>query len=174
MRERTLYDCLINMRGTTGFINSGNLLRTGFEKGRYHICPRSLKLARVCMAEEIGEVFAVEIGTGTDLHGQDVNKAAVRACKDAMAFNSLPGLRKVLPNGDLNKMVVKVTLGVPDGYIGQIDLDQVRAVFPYSSVNVDLKPGGLTESAGIFLPERGDINGDDSVIIVNAAVQVGS
>mmetsp|Transcript_9378 Transcript_9378/g.13689 ORF Transcript_9378/g.13689 Transcript_9378/m.13689 type:complete len:92 (+) Transcript_9378:470-745(+) len=91
-----------------------------------------------------------------------------------MAFNSLPGLRKVLPNGDLNKMVVKVTLGVPDGYIGKIDLDQVRAVFPYSSVNVDLKPGGLTESAGIFLPERGDINGDDSVIIVNAAVQVGS
>mmetsp|Transcript_9378 Transcript_9378/g.13690 ORF Transcript_9378/g.13690 Transcript_9378/m.13690 type:complete len:81 (+) Transcript_9378:144-386(+) len=71
MRGTTVYDCLISMRGTTGFVSSGNLLLTGFEKGRYHICPRSLKLARVCMAEEIGEVFAVEIGTGTDLHGQE-------------------------------------------------------------------------------------------------------
>jgi len=126
------------------------------------------------MAEEIGEMFAVEIGTGTDLHGQDVTKAAVRACKDAMAFNSLPGLTKVLPNGDLNKMVVKVTLGVPNEFIGKINLDEVRAVFPYGSVLVDLKPGGLTVSAGIFLPERGDADGDDSVIIVNAAVEVGS
>ncbi|KAJ8901174.1 hypothetical protein NDN08_007024 [Rhodosorus marinus] len=157
-----------------GFVNSGNLFRTGFEKGRSQICPRSSNLARVSMAEEIGDVFAVEIGTGTDLHGQDVTKAAVRACRDAIAFNSLPGLIKVLPNGDLNKMVVKVTLGVPDEYREKVDLDQVRAVFPYGSVLVDLKPGGLAISAGVFLPDRGDTDGDDSVIIVNAAVEVGS
>eukprot|EP00189_Rhodosorus_marinus_P008633 CAMPEP_0184750414 /NCGR_PEP_ID=MMETSP0315-20130426/36355_1 /TAXON_ID=101924 /ORGANISM="Rhodosorus marinus, Strain UTEX LB 2760" /LENGTH=138 /DNA_ID=CAMNT_0027228623 /DNA_START=210 /DNA_END=627 /DNA_ORIENTATION=+ len=125
------------------------------------------------MVLDIKEVFLVEIGTGTDLHGQNVSKAAVRACKDAIGFNSVVGLKKFLPNGDLTEMVVKVTLGVPAEHVGKLDLDQVRAVFPFGTVLVNVKPGGLAIDAGVFLAEQGDADGDDSIIIVNAAVQVG-
>jgi len=118
------------------------------------------------------EVFVIEIGCGSDLHGQDVTKAAVKACEDAINFNSLPGLRKVLPNGDVNNMHVRVTLGVPDAYCDRVDLDRVRKVFPYGTVEVAIKTGGLMCQAGIVLPEHGDAEGDDTILIVNAAVEV--
>ena len=40
--------------------------------------------------------FIVEFGMGTDLHGQDVNKAAKKAVKDAVSRSCLCGLQDVL------------------------------------------------------------------------------
>lgn len=55
----------------------------------------------------------IEIGMGIDLHGQSVTKAAVRAVQNAIHHNSMPGLRMVLPENDINNMKVNVRLAIP-------------------------------------------------------------
>ena len=44
-------------------------------------------------------VLFVEIGMGADQHGQDATKAAVRACRNAIEFNSIPSIRQIVPGG---------------------------------------------------------------------------
>lgn len=57
--------------------------------------------------------FVVEFGMGADFHGQDVNKAACKAVKDAVSRSCLCGLTEVLgiPASDLDARVdIKVTV----------------------------------------------------------------
>jgi uncharacterized protein (TIGR02058 family) len=116
------------------------------------------------------KVMFIETGMGIDLHGQDVTVACVRAARDAIGRNSMPGLRSVLPGNDLHQMKVRVTLGVPFRQ-EEVDIEQVKAVFPYGQVSVVVKPGGLLASSGVILPEKGDTT--DEMVIVNAVVEVG-
>ncbi|GAX90594.1 Lin0512 family protein [Effusibacillus lacus] len=116
------------------------------------------------------KVVFVEIGMGVDLHGQDVTEACVRACRNAIQHNSMPGLRSFLPGQDINNMVVSVRLGVPAD-ADKVDIAKVKSVFPYGQVRVEVVPGGLLCSSGVVLPDKGDRN--DLVYIVNAAVEVG-
>ena len=62
-------------------------------------------------------------------------------------------------------------LGVPPE-AGGVDLDQVRAVFPYGKLlPIEVVPGGLTFQSGRVVKELGDA-GDMAVIVV-ASVKVG-
>ncbi len=83
--------------------------------------------------------MAVEIGMGTDLHGQDYTKAADRALRDALWHNSL----SVAPafGFDRDRMFVEVTVAVaqPD----QVDVEAIRKVLPYGRSTVKVVPGGL-------------------------------
>lgn len=83
--------------------------------------------------------MAVEIGMGTDLHGQNYTKAAERALRDALWHNSL----SVAPafGFDRNAMVVEVTIAVaePD----KVDAEQVQKVLPYGKSTVKVVKGGL-------------------------------
>jgi len=115
-------------------------------------------------------VIFIEIGMGVDLHGQDVTEAAVRACRNAIQNNSMPGLRRLLPDQDIQQMKVRVKLGVP-GPAEAVDIERVKRTFPYGQVSVEVVPGGLICSSGVVLPDKGDVN--DEVIVVNAAVEVG-
>jgi uncharacterized protein (TIGR02058 family) len=116
------------------------------------------------------QVLFIEIGTGVDLHGQDVTVASVRAARDAICRNSLPGLRRILPGGDLGRMKVHVILGVPYRH-EEVDIEAVQRVFPYGQVSVEVRQGGLVARSGVTLPEQGDKN--DDMVIVNAVVEVG-
>ena len=116
------------------------------------------------------KVMFIEIGMGVDLHGQDATAAAVRACRNAIQNNSMPGLRSVLPGNDINNMKVRVRLGAPVP-AEQIDLEKVKKTFPYGQVSIEVVSGGLICSSGVVLPDKGDAN--DEVIVVNAAVEVG-
>ena len=84
----------------------------------------------------------VQLGFGVDQHGKrcagGATKAAVRACRNALEFNSIPGMVEFVPGGRQN-MLVHVKLGVPpettaraDGAGPVVDLAQVAAVFPYT------------------------------------------
>lgn len=115
-------------------------------------------------------VIFIEIGMGVDLHGQDATLAAIKACKNAIGHNSMPGIRQILPGHDIQNMKVRVKLGVPVS-AEQVDVEKVKAVFPYGQVSIEIVPGGLICSSGIVLPDKGDIN--DEAYIVNAAVEVG-
>ncbi len=101
---------------------------------------------------------AMEFGMGTDLHGKDYTKAAVRALKDALWHNSLTMADAFgFPR---DAMQVEVLIGVtqPDKVI---KLD-VAGVLPYGSAKITVEHGGL------------DIENDngDTTVMANAVAVV--
>jgi uncharacterized protein (TIGR02058 family) len=116
------------------------------------------------------EIIFIETGTGVDLHGQDVNEAAERAVMDAIHYNSMPGIRKILPDNDVNNMKVNVKLGIPQD-LEALDEEKIKKLLPYGTVTVEILSGGLSTTSGIFLEDQKDKN--DLMYIVNAVVEVG-
>jgi len=93
------------------------------------------------------EVLFVEMGFGNDGHGQDVTKAAVRAARNAIEFNSIPSIRKIIPGG-YDAMKLDVILAVPPKYQGGLRVDEVKNVFPYGKCHVTIQDGGEASSEG--------------------------
>ena len=123
-------------------------------------------------AEDLGlqQILFIECGFGNDQHGQDATKAAVRACRNAIEFNSIPSIRSLVPGG-YDGMKLHVQLGVPVA-ADEVDLKQVAAVFPYGTLlPIRVEHGGLLAKSGIALAQMGDAN--DSMIIAVACVTVG-
>ena len=137
---------------------------------------------------EMNTVLFVEAGFGCDQHGQNSTKAVLRACRNAIEFNSLPALRNLIPGGKQNMVrkmcklrwtqnydkitiqIVKVKIAVPAPET--VDIDQIYAIFPYGKVLVpEVIDGGMRASSGIALPEFGDTN--DDMIIAVAVISVG-
>ena len=104
--------------------------------------------------------FVTEMGTGVDLHGKDGTKAALRAVRNAFQHVSLPGIRQVAGVTDMKEMVVEVVLGVPVE-AEPVDVEEVKAYFPYGTVNVTVQPGGLVAPAEA-----------DPIVMVNAMIFV--
>ncbi|MBC7240297.1 MAG: Lin0512 family protein, partial [Chloroflexi bacterium] len=77
--------------------------------------------------------FAIELGMGVDLHGEDYTKASVKAVKDAVSRVCLSGLVEVL-NLSLDDIRVEVILGIPKG--GEIKEEEVRKAIPIGKVEV--------------------------------------
>ena len=101
----------------------------------------------------------LEMGAGTDLHGKDYTKAAVRAVNDALHHSSLTFLRTL--GIDPESMEVDVTIGV--AHPEQVDTDAVKAVFPHGQVTVRAVRGGL---------DVPDDERDDTAVIASAAIDV--
>jgi uncharacterized protein (TIGR02058 family) len=120
----------------------------------------------------MSKVLFVEVGMGADQHGQDATKAAVRACRNAIEFNSIPSIREIVPGG-YDAMKLHIQLGVPKSMVGKVDLQKVKAVFPYGNIvePVDVGVGGLLAKSGIAIPEMGDTN--DYFVIAVASITVG-
>ena len=81
----------------------------------------------------------VEFGMGTSLRRADYTEAAVRGVRDALWHNSINlaelfGFEKT----DM-KIVVDIGVQKPDA----VDVEAVRAVFPYGDVEVCPRFGGL-------------------------------
>jgi len=114
--------------------------------------------------------FVIEIGMGTDFHGQDVTKAAVKAAKDAISKSCLIGLEEVCgftqDNIDEN-VLIDVTIGVtrPDDVIK----DEVVKCFPVGKVSIRTVYGGL-KTEGLYFSNFGDK--DDSIEVAVASVSV--
>jgi len=116
------------------------------------------------------QIMFIETGMGIDVHGQNVTKAAIRAVQNAIHFNSMPGIRTVLPENKLENMKVNVKLAVP-GDKELLEIEAVKAVLPYGEVTVHVQDGGMLTTSGIVLPDKEDKN--DLMYIVIAAVEVG-
>ena len=116
------------------------------------------------------KLLFIQTGFGVDVHGQDVTKAAVRAIFNAIHTNSMPGIRELLPDQDLNNMKVNIKLAVPCDK-DQLDIDRVKQEIPYGTVTVEVMDGGMATSSGIFLKDKEDKN--DLMYIVNASVETG-
>ncbi len=112
----------------------------------------------------------IETGMGIDVHGQDITKAAIRAVQNAIHYNSMPGIRSVLPQNSLENMRVNVKLAVPCDK-DKLDIEAVKKVLPYGVVTVEIMDGGMMTTSGIVLEDKGDKN--DMMYIVVASVEVG-
>mmetsp|Transcript_6552 Transcript_6552/g.12323 ORF Transcript_6552/g.12323 Transcript_6552/m.12323 type:complete len:216 (+) Transcript_6552:74-721(+) len=127
-------------------------------------------------------ILFVQTGFGVDQHGDrerdGATKAAVRAVRNAIEFNSIPGMIEAVPGGRKN-MLIQVKLGVPskeedDGGVEplHVDLSHVAKVFPYGKLlPIKIVLGGLSFPTGRIVRELGDQN--DTAICVAASVAIG-
>eukprot|EP00536_Pseudo-nitzschia_multiseries_P013741 jgi/Psemu1/327292/estExt_fgenesh1_pg.C_6080001 len=111
-------------------------------------------------------LFFVQLGFGVDQHGDRrgdgfATKAAVRAVRNAIEFNSIPGVIDHVPGGRKG-MILHVKLGVP-GEVASSAVDplEVAKVFPYGKIlPIEIVTGGLEFHSGRVVEELGD---DDDV-----------
>jgi uncharacterized protein (TIGR02058 family) len=94
----------------------------------------------------------------------------VRACRNAIEFNSIPSIPQLVPGG-YSGLKLNVLLAVPPSYQATLDWDTIRTVFPYGSVQFQLQDGGMVASSGITISDLGDTN--DDMVVVCACVTVG-
>jgi len=111
--------------------------------------------------------FIVEIGTGIDLHGEDVTKAACRAVNDAISRNCLCGLLEILEMKDLKAIMVDILVACPRPE--EVDLEQVKAVVPIGRREARAVLGGMT-ALGLCVPQFAD--DCDQIVVANAALTV--
>ena len=103
--------------------------------------------------------LVVEIGMGTDLHGQDYTKASIRALKDALWHNSLAVVPALGYPRDAMHVEIEIGVAQPD----QVDKAAVAAVLPYGKGVVNVVRGGL---------DIVNQEGDNTTVIANAAAVV--
>ncbi len=96
---------------------------------------------------------------GTDLHGQDYTKAAIRGLKDALWHNSLSVATALGYSRDDMQVDIEVAVAHPE----KVDKQAVADVLPYGKGQVFVKKGGL------------DVPNDDNtntLVIANVAAIV--
>ncbi len=111
--------------------------------------------------------FIVELGTGADLHGEDVTEAACRAVKDAISSNCLCGLLEIVGLEDPNQMEVEVLVATPKPE--EVDLEKVKGMLPFGRVSVTSVSGGMM-AQGLCVPQLAP--DCDQIVVANAAVTV--
>ncbi len=112
--------------------------------------------------------YIIEFGMGTDFHGQDAGKAAVKAVRDAVSRSCLCGLTEVLGLEDLDK-AVKIQVTVAVSRPGEVNREEIAKCLPIGEVEVKAVKGGL-QVPGLLIPSFGDK--DDSIEVAIAAVEV--
>ncbi|WP_201764441.1 Lin0512 family protein [Thermacetogenium phaeum] len=110
--------------------------------------------------------FIVEIGTGADLHGGDVSKAAQRAIRDAVSRSCLCGLFDIIGITDPNEMYIEVKVACPNPE--RINREEVLKAVPFGSTCLEVVPGGLAVR-GLELLELGE---GDTIVVAVAALTV--
>ena len=111
--------------------------------------------------------FIVEVGTGIDLHGEDVTKAACRAVKDAVSRSCLCGLVELLELNNLEDVHVDILVASPNP--GQVDLERVMAEVPIGRKSARAVEGGMV-AQGLCVAQFAE--GCHQIVVANAAVTV--
>lgn len=110
--------------------------------------------------------YIVEIGTGADLHGGDVTKAAQKAIKDAVSHSCLCGLFDIIGINDPNQMHIHVKIACP--YPEKLDHEEVLRSVPFGTTQLEAVKGGLSVR-GLDLPALGQ---GDTIVVAVAALTV--
>ncbi|MBM9613851.1 Lin0512 family protein [Desulfobulbus rhabdoformis] len=111
--------------------------------------------------------YIVELGTGADLHGMNVTKAACRAVRDAIGRSCLCGLVEILHRENFEGVVIDVTVACP--FPEQVNQEEVLAVLPVGKPNIKIIQGGLITD-GLCVECFG--SNCASIVVANAAVTV--
>lgn len=110
--------------------------------------------------------YLIEIGTGVDMHGGDVTKAAQKAVKDAMSHCCMAGLQEIHGAGP-QRVALRVQLSCPRPE--ELELDRVREpVSFYDDVELVPVSGGAAER-GLHVAEMGQ---GDTLVVAIAIITV--
>lgn len=111
--------------------------------------------------------FAIELGYGADLHGEDMTKAAVRAVRDSVSRACLCGIMEICGRGDFAGVHVHAHVAVPDP--ASVDRDAVLETIPIGEKTLTVAEGGM-RAAGLEVPCFGP--GVSSIVVACAALTV--
>jgi len=111
--------------------------------------------------------FIVEIGTGVDLHGEDVTEAACRAVKDAISRSCLCGLSEIVGLEKPGELEVDVVIASPKPE--EVDLERVKEALPAGRKTASSVAGGM-RVRGLMVPKYGP--GRDHIVVANAGITV--
>lgn len=111
--------------------------------------------------------FIIEIGTGIDIHGEDMTKAACRAVEDAVSRSCLCGLVEIFGVRDMNQIEVEIKVAAPAPE--EVDLEAVMKAVPIGLKKAEAINGGMTVK-GLCVQEFGP--DCDQIVVVNAALTV--
>ena len=105
--------------------------------------------------------FLIEIGTGVDMHGGSMTKAAQKAVKDAMSHCCMAGIREIHGAGP-ERVSLRVQISCPRPE--ELDLELIKEpVSFYDDVELVPVPGGAAEK-GLHVEEMG--SGDTLVVAI--------
>ena len=112
----------------------------------------------------------MQVGFGADQHGSnDATKTSIRAVRNAIEFNSIPGVIEAIPGG-CAEMLIHVKVGVPESL--RVRTVEVAKVFAYGKLlPIDVVEGGLSFPTGRVVEDFGDQ--DDLAIRVWGRVRLG-
>ena len=114
--------------------------------------------------------YLVEVGTGIDLHGEDVTKAAQRAVKDAISHSSMIGLGQLFKIKSFSEieeaLMVDVTVAAPDPE--KVDGEAVLSTLPEGKRRINVIKGGLKFPADSTRDEAKT----HPIVMVNAVIVV--
>ena len=114
--------------------------------------------------------YLVEVGTGIDLHGEDVTKAAQRAVKDAISHSGMVGLGQLFKVKNFSEieeaLMVDVTIAAPEP--DNVDGETVLSTLPEGKRRINIVKGGLKFPAESTIDEAKT----HSIVMVNAVIVV--
>jgi len=110
--------------------------------------------------------YIVELGTGADLHGQDVTKAATRAVRDAVSHSCLCGLFEIVGLKDPGEMHIRLHIACP--FPERLDHEAVRQAVPFGEVELIVTEGGMS-TRGLHVDALGE---GDHIVIALASLTV--
>ena len=106
----------------------------------------------------------IEFGMGTSLRRGDYTQAATRAVRDALWHNSI-NLAELF---GFAKEDMQITLNVGVQQPDAVDVEALKAVFPYGHVTVNVTKGGLD-----VLRPVGQEGAGNPTVMANVALSVG-
>jgi uncharacterized protein (TIGR02058 family) len=99
-----------------------------------------------------------EFGMGTSLRRQDYTEAAARAVRDALWHNSI-NLAELFGFEKADMLIdLDIAVQAPE----EVDVEVLRAIFPYGQVRVQVARGGLDITRAVGKP----------TVIANACISV--
>jgi uncharacterized protein (TIGR02058 family) len=114
--------------------------------------------------------YILEMGTGIDLHGEDVNEAAKRGVRDAITRVSMIGLLDIFGFRNMEELddavMVDVTVAAP--YPEKINGDEILRILPEGRRRITVVSGGMRFPTAANVYNK-DVHG---VVVVNVALVV--
>jgi uncharacterized protein (TIGR02058 family) len=114
--------------------------------------------------------YLVEIGTGVDLHGEDMTKAAQRGVKDAISHSSMIGLSQLFEIKNFSEieeaLMIDVTIAAPDP--DKVNGEAVLSILPEGKRRINVVKGGMRFPAESTKEEAKS----HPIIMVNAVIVV--
>lgn len=111
--------------------------------------------------------FAIEMGYGADLHGEDMTKAALRAVRDSVSHVCLCGLLEILGRDRFQGVYVHARVAVPEP--DTVDREALLAAIPIGERSLTLEQGGMLAD-GLEVPSFG--TGVSRIVMACAALTV--